>query len=348
MKKKLLIILICIFTVFSFSCSNIGWKGLYDEDLSAYLTLADYTKFTYEKPNVEVSEADVDARINVLLEAATTWTEVDKKLASEMAVAFDRFCFVNGQAKPELSFEGGLYTLDGTEYENEAVNLLLQKLVGMKKGDTATIEITLSDNTKATYNVTVLAVYERKTMTLTDAVASKLIPGCNTVAELKSEIQRRMTAEKEREAEKTLLSDLRKQLIDKSTLIRTPYSLYRDYYEDRMYLYEKLAKAASMSLEEYLEKCTDMTHEELEAAVGEAASADVKDTLVLYSVVKKENISSTKEEISAFAEKMAGESEGIFESGEEYLSYYGSNAVKDEYLWSKVMEIVLSAAKIAE
>lgn len=348
MKKKLLIILICVFTLFTYSCSNIGWKGLYEEDLSVYLDLADYTKLTYEKPNVTVTEAEVDARISTLLEAATTWEETDKKLASGMAVAFDRFCFINGQAKPELSFEGGVYTLDGTKYENEAVNLLLPKLAGMKKGDTATLEITLSDNTKATYNVTVLAVYERKTVTLTDSVASKLIPGCNTVAELKTEIQRRLTLEKESEAEKKLISDLRKQLIDKSTLMRTPYSLYRDYYEDRMYLYEKLAKAASMTLEEYLEKCTDMTYSELEQAVGEAASADVKETLVLYSVVKKENISSSKDEISAFADKMANESEGVFESGEEYLSYYGENAVKDEYLWYKVMEIVLSEAKIAE
>ena len=348
MKKKLLIILICVFTLFTYSCSNIGWKGLYEEDLSVYLDLADYTKLTYEKLNVTVTEAEVDARISTLLEAATTWVEVDKKLASGMAVAFDRFCFINGQAKPELSFEGGVYTLDGTKYENEEVNLLLPKLVGMKKGDTATLEITLSDNTKATYNVTVLAVYERKTVTLTDSVASKLIPGCSTVAELKAEIQRRLTLEKESEAEKKLISDLRKQLIDKSTLMRTPYSLYRDYYEDRMYLYEKLAKAASMTLEEYLEKCTDMTYSELEQAVGEAASADVKETLVLYSVVKKENISSSKDEISAFADKMANESEGVFESGEEYLSYYGENAVKDEYLWYKVMEIVLSEAKIAE
>ncbi|MBQ7779628.1 MAG: hypothetical protein IJ404_03950 [Clostridia bacterium] len=348
MKKKLLVILICILTVFCFSCSSVGWKGLYEEDLSEYLTLADYTKFTYKKPNIEVTQAEVDARISTLLEAATTMEEVDKKLASGMTVCFDRFCFINGQAKPELSFEGGVYSLDGTQYENEAVNLLLPKLVGMKKGDTATLEITLSDNTKATYKVTVLAVYEKNVMTLTDAVASKLVPGCNTVSELKTEIQRRMTAEKEREAEKNLISDLRKQLIDKSTLKRTPYSLYRDYYEDRMYLYEKLAKTASMTLEEYLEKCTDMTYEELEEAVGEAASDDVKETLVLYSVVKKENISSTKEEISKFAEKMASESEGIFESGEEYLSYYGENAVKDEYLWSKVMEIVLSEAKSVE
>ena len=348
MKKKLLIILICVFTLFTYSCSNIGWKGLYEEDLSVYLDLADYTKLTYEKPNVTVTEAEVDARINTLLEAATTWVEVDKKLTLGMAVAFDRFCFINGQAKPELSLESGVYALDGTKYENEAVNLLLPKLAGMKKGDTATLEITLSDNTKATYNVTVLAVYERKTVTLTDAVASKLIPGCNTVSELKAEIQRRLTLEKESEAEKKLISDLRKQLIDKSTLMRTPYSLYRDYYEDRMYLYEKLAKAASMTLEEYLEKCTDMTYSELEQAVGEAASADVKETLVLYSVVKKENISSSKDEISAFADKMANESEGVFESGEEYLSYYGENAVKDEYLWYKVMEIVLYEAKIAE
>ncbi len=347
MKKKLLIILICVFTLFSFSCSNIGWKGLYDEDLSVYLSLADYTKFTYEKPNTAVTDDEVDARINTILEAATTWEEVDKKLGTGMTVAFDRFCFVYGEAKPELSVEGGIYTL-GTEYDDESVTLLLPKLLGMKKGDTATVEITLSDNTKATYNITVLAVYEKKTMTLTDEVASKLIPGCNTVSELKDEIHRRLTAEKEREAEKKLLSELRRQLIDKSTLMRTPYSLYRDYYEDRMYLYEKLASAASMSLEEYIEKCTDMTYEELEKTVGEAASADVKETLVLYSVVKKEKVSSTKEEISAFADKMASESEGVFESGEEYLSYYGYNAVKDEYLWSKVMEIVLSAAKIAE
>ena len=348
MKKKLLIILICVITVFSCSCSNIGWKGLYDEDLSVYLTLADYTKFTYKKPSTEVTGDEVNARINTLLEATSTWSEADKKLASGMAVAFDRFCFINGQAKPELSFEGGFYTLDGTEYENEAVALLLPKLVGMKKGDTATLEITLSDNTKATYNVTVLAVYERKTLALTDEIASKLVPGCNTVSELKAELQRRMTAEKEREAEKKMITDLRNELINKSTLIRTPYSLYRDYYEDRMYLYEKLAEAASMSLEEYLEKCTDMTYGELEEAVGAAASADVKDALVLYSVVKKENITSTKDEISAFAEKMANESEGVFESGEEYLSYYGENAVKNEYLWSRVMEAVLLGAQISE
>ena len=347
MKKKLLIILICVITVFSCSCSSIGWKGLYEEDLSVYLALADYTEFTYEKPNTEVSEEEVNARINTLLEAASTWAETDEKLASGMSVMFDRYCFINGQARPELSVESGFYIL-GTEYEDEALMLLLPELVGMKKGDTLALEITLSDGTKATYNITVLAVYEEKMLTLTDAVASKLVSGCETVSELKAEIMRRLIAEKEREAEKRIISDLRKQLIDKSTLIRTPYSLYRDYYEDRMYLYEKLAKAASMTLEEYIEKCTDMTYGELEEAVGAAASADVKEALVLYSVVKKENISSSKDEISAFAEKMASESEGVFESGEEYLSYYGENAVKDEYLWSKVMEIVLAAAKVAE
>ena len=348
MKKKLLIILMCVLTVFSASCSKVGWKGLYDEDLSEYLTLADYTKFTYEKPSVEVSDEEINARINVLIEAASEMVETDKALSSGMTVSFDRFCFLNGQAKPELSLEGGVYTLDGAEYEDEAVTLLLPKLVGLKKGDTSSFEITLSDGTKLTYNVTVLSVYEKITPALTDANASKLISGCNTVAELKAEVSRRLTNEKTAEAEKKLLTDLRKELIGKSTLLRTPYSLYRDYYEDRMYLYEKLAEAAAMSLEDYLEKCTDMTYEELEKAVGDAASADVKETLVLYSVVKKENISATKTEISEFADKMASESEGIFENGEEYLSYYGANAVKDEYLWSKVMEIVLSSAKAAE
>ena len=112
-----------------------------------------------------------------------------------------------------------------------------------------------------------------------------------------------------------------------------------------MYLYEKLANTAGLSLEEYLEKCTDMTYDELCDEIAAAASADVKEALVLYSIVKKENITHTKDEILEFAENMASDSEGIFENGEEYMSYYGENAVKDEYLWSRVVEIVLSYSK---
>ncbi len=345
MKKRILIILTAMLTLFLFSCSNYGWRGLYDEDLSTYLTLTDYTALRYEMPKIDVSDDEVNERIATMLEAATETVETDEKLSNGMLVCFDRYCFIDGQAMPEYSFESETYAVGGVEYEEEKLNLLLPKLIGLKKGDTSTVEITLTDGTKVTYNVTVLAVYKKITLTLTDKNASKLIAGCNTVAELKAEVLRRLEVEKTNAAEKALFIEIRKTLVDNSTVIRTPYSLYRDYYEDRMYLYEKLANAAGLSLEEYLEKCTDMTYDELCDEIAAAASADVKEALVLYSIVKKENITCTKEEISEFAENMASDSEGIFENGEEYMSYYGENAVKDEYLWHKVVEIVLSYSK---
>ncbi len=352
MKKRLIVLLMCALTVLSFSCSQSGWKGFYEEDLSKYLTLADYTKLTYEKTKTEVSDAEVDERIALLLTALAEVKEVDKKLESGMSVSFDRFCFIDGTAKPELSEEGGLYTIDDDEYEDKAVALLLPKLVGMKKGDTATFEIVLpagygglkKDKT-ASYTVTVLSVYEQTVPKLTDSVAPQLIAGYNTVSALKAEVRRRLERDKENEAATKMAAALRKELIDKSVLLSSPYSLYQDCYEDRMYLYEKLADAASMTLAEYLEECTDMTMSELQTLVSEAATTDVKEALVLYSVVKKEGISYSKVDISDYAEKMATESEGVFESGEEYLSYYGNNAVTTEYLWSRVMEIVISAVE---
>ena len=38
---------------------------------------------------------------------------------------------------------------------------------------------------------------------------------------------------------------------------------------------------------------------------------------------------------------MASESLGIFESGEEYMTYYGKNAVTEDYLWSMVLGLAV-------
>ena len=354
MKRTVAFILLSVVMLTAISCSDGGWKGFYEEDLGKYLTLADYEKFTYTVPSVEVTDSEVDERISIMLEASAVMAETDKALCDGMTVIFDRYCFIDGVAKPELSEESGTFTLDNNEYADEAVAKLLPLLKGMKKGDTATIEIKLSPEytdaeieKTARYTVTVRAVYEKSVPKLTDSVAPTLIPGCNTAEELKTEVRSRLLKDKQSEAERKTVSELRKKLIDLSTLKSVPYSLYNEYYEDRMFLYERLAEVSSLTLEEYIEKCTDMTVEDLKDMLSEAATADVKEIIVLYSVVKKENITYSEKQISEYAEKMANDSEGIFASGEEYLSYYGKNAVTTEYLWSVVMDVVLSKATVS-
>lgn len=355
MKRTVAFILLAVVMLTSVSCSDRGWKGFYEEDLGKYLTLADYEKFTYTAPSIEVTDGEVDERISIMLEASAIMTETDKALGDGMTVTFDRYCFIDGVARPELSVEDGTFALDGGEYEDEAVSKLLPLLKGMKKGDTATLEIKLSSSytgaeseKTAEYTVTVRAVYEKNVPKLTDSVAPTLISGCNTVAELKAEVRLRLLKDKQSEAERKTVSEMRKKLIDLSALKSVPYSLYNEYYEDRMFLYERLAEAASMTLEEYLAECTDMTVDELKDLLSKMATADVKEIIVLYSVVKKENITHSDKQITEYAEKMANDSEGVFASGEEYLSYYGKNAVTTEYLWSVVMDTVLAKATVSD
>ncbi len=345
MKKLVLMILLFSLTAVFVSCGDEGWKGLYDEDLSKYLKLGEYSGLTYEKADITVSDSEIEERINVILEASAEMIETDKEFAHSMTVSLDRYCFIDGVAEPSYSEEGGTYIYDEEKYDDEIINLLLPEMVGMKKGDVKEITVALSNGVTAKFRVTVRAVYERVVPTLNDSTAALLLSGCNSVEELRSAIKARIEEEKRSENKIETVSALRKKIINGSTVISLPYSLYNDYCEDRLHLYEKMAETAGLTLEKYVELSMGMKMSEFENMISDGASADVKDILVLYSIVKKENITSTDAEITEYCERMALESQGVFSSGEEYMSYYGKNAIKDEYLWYKVMEIVLERAK---
>ena len=70
--------------------------------------------------------------------------------------------------------------------------------------------------------------------------------------------------------------------------------------------------------------------------LAKQADQKVKEALVLHAVAKAEGIACDEDEIKAFAEARAKEG-SIFESGADYLAFYGEKAVKEQLLKDKVI-----------
>lgn len=351
--KKLLALALLLTLIFTTSCSNGSWKGFYEEDLSSYVTVGEYKGLTYYKPDIDISRKAIDEEIAILLEAASELIESDKSAKEFSAVTIDRYCFLNGVSTPELSVEGQTCYI-GTEYDDVVIDAITVACVGKKKGDTFSVTLTLpagykgivNTESSAEYRVTVLSVYEKITPELTDSIVPILMPGCNSIAELENTIMARIEKKYLDAHIDEQCAKMKNQLISSSKVKKVPMSVLNAYYEDGMALYKGQAAAFNMPLEEYAGKKLEMTVSELENMVAKTANARTKEALVLYSIVKAENIVVTDASLIQFAEKMAQSSEGIFKTGEEYLTYYGKNAVTEDYLWSQVLDIMLENAVV--
>jgi len=70
--------------------------------------------------------------------------------------------------------------------------------------------------------------------------------------------------------------------------------------------------------------------------------AAVKERLVLHAVAKAEGLGCTEEEVKAFADLRATEG-SIFESGTDYLAFYGTETVTEQLLKEKVLSLMKEA-----
>ena len=354
MKRWIAILLMGFLLLGLMACQQETWDGFYDEDLARYVRLGALDSLTYTAYPTDVSEEEIDAVIISRLEAATELRETDGAVVDGLTVRFDRYCFIRGDAKPTLSVENAVGTV-GVIYEDVVLSAILTHMIGMKQGDTAEYTVTLPDGyaddiqaeTEATFRVTVLAVYERELPTLTDALAATLWPGCQTVEAARQVIRQTLKAEKEKMASYKIQAELWEKIVSTSTLLEVPTVLYREYYTELYFQYEAQATAESQTLSDYVEGTLHMTMEALETELKRRTDASIKEDLVLYALVQSEGLTCTETELLAYANASVLDSDGIFDSGEEYLSYYGKEAVTRLYFRDAVAEILRNRASAA-
>ena len=264
------------------------------------VTLGDYKKLKLTAAEAEVTEAEVDEIIDRMRKGFAEKKEVKRaaKMGDEVTIDFVG-------KKDDVAFDGG--TAQGYDLvlgSSSFIPGFEEGIVGKKVGETFDLQLAFPENyhvadlkgAPVVFTTTLQRIQEATLPEVNDEFAAKAGP-FKTVKELRDDITRELTAQKEREARENMKDDLVKQLVEASTvpvpdvlLKDQADSIERDMTQNLMY--------QGLTLDQYLEnKGFESKEKWLETEVTDAARKRVQAGLVLAELSKAEKIEATNEEL---------------------------------------------------
>lgn len=271
------------------------------------ITLGDYKKLKVKKDAVKITDKDVTEVIDRLRKSSALKKDVTRaaKLGDEVTMDFA------GTDKDGKEVPGAT----GTDYalelgSNTFIPGFEDGLVGKKVGDTFDLPLTFPKDyhhkplaaAKVTFAVTIKAIKESAIPELDNAFAAKVGP-FKTVDELKADITRELTEQKEREAVEKLKDSLVEQLV-KGSHVPAPDVLVQDQLEGIERDFTQNLMYRGMTLEQYLQQQGKTLEEWRAKDLHEQAARRVQVGLALAELSKVEGIEVAKEELDARLREM--------------------------------------------
>jgi len=264
------------------------------------IKLGDYKKLAVKKSAIKIAAKDIEEVLERMRTGMAEKQPVERAAKNGDEVTID---FAGTQdGKPVAGASGKDYPLilgSGTFIPG-----FEEGLVGKKAGDTFDLPLTFPEDyghkplagAKVTFAVTVTAVKEVVLPELTDEFAAKCGP-FKTVEELRADIKRELTDQKEREADEKLKDELIEQLVKAST-IPTPEilvtdqlaSLERDFIQNLLY--------RGITLDQYLSEQKQTKDEWRQKELREQAIRRVQVGLALAELSKLEKVAVSMEELN--------------------------------------------------
>jgi trigger factor len=272
--------------------------------------LPDYKKLKVAKKPVEITDEDVEAVIASLRQRLAERTDVERAAKTGDEVVID---FTGTDAKTKAPINGA----DGQRYplllgSDSFIPGFEANLIGLKPGESKEFVLTFPkdysvkalQNRKVNFGVTAHAVKELTLPKVDDAFAAKAGP-FKTLRDLKADIRKQLTAEKQSEADREFENALLEQLADKTTAA-IPESLITDEIERTLAQVRQNLAYRGATWQEYL---ADMgqTEDEYRASLREPAERRVKVGLALGEVAEAEGITVTPEEFQLRLQLLKGQ-----------------------------------------
>ena len=310
--------------------------------VSPDVTLGDYSNLGYAPAEVSVSEEDIDAVINELLEK-----KADMEVKEEGATVENGDTAVIDYEgfKDGVAFDGG----KGENYDlvigsNTFIPGFEEQLIGMKAEETKDINVTFPEDYHSeelkgqpvVFKVTVHEIKVKVKPELNDEfVAEQNIDDVKTVEELRNRYRENLLAKRTNDAENKAVEEIVNKLADSSeveipeVMINAAVdSMYKSTC-DQMMNY-------GMTIDMYLQY-TGQTEESIKESYREDAAKRVKNQLVLKAVAEKENIVPSAEEIDEWYADMAKQYDMEIDRIKKYVP--ASQVIEDLKI-QKVIEII--------
>ena len=361
MKKRiariLIAVLIMTMAVSASGCSKSKVPKRYDYDLSKYVKLGQYEGLEYEQEDRTVTDEDVRAEIDLMLEYESERVEkTEGTVKKDSVVNIDYEGSVDGETREEMTAEDQ----DVDIADSGMIPGFAEGLVGHKVGEEFDLPVTFPDpylNDESLSGKP--AVFKIKINCLVEEV----VPEYNeeyvkehteyeTVEEYEASVRADLEASKNEEADDIEQGQIFQQILDNSEILEYPEKEMAERKEAMIQEYKDYAEMYGMEYSEFLEMFLGLDEESFDQQADEVIKNTVKQELVLYALAKELDIKVSDKEYSDFLDGLL-EDEGLDresfeeETGQTIDEYAEDYNLYESYLYQLVMEklMEMSVAK---
>ena len=305
------------------------------------VTLGQYKGLSAEKEEVKVSASDVDTRLKALADRNTRLVSVDREAKEGDTAVIDFEGFLDGK-----SFDGG----KGENYSLELGSHTFipgfeEQVVGMKAGDEKDLHVTFPEDyhqdlagKAVVFKVKVHEVKEKEVPAMDDEFA-KDVSEFDTLKDLKADLKKKITAEREDTAKRAFEDALMEQVAEGITA-DVPDAMVEAQARQFLDNFKMQLAQQGIKYDEYM-KATGMDESKLVEDAKEPALKQVRMDLAMAAIIKEENIDATDEEVEAEFQKMADQYGMDLETVKKYLQ---ADQVKDQLKSQKAIAVVADSA----
>ncbi len=322
-------------------CTKDGFTFKATAPVYPEVTLGEYKGLSAPKDEVKVTAADVDERLKELSDRNTRLVSVEREAKEGDTVVIDFEGFLDG--KP----------FDGGKGENHSLELgshsfvpgFEEQLVGTKAGDEKDLDITFPEDYHAdlagkavVFKVKVHEVKEKEAPALDDEFA-KDVSEFDTLKDLKADLKKKITEERQREADRVFENTLMEQVAENITA-DIPDAMVEGQCRQFLDNFKMQIAQSGIPYDQYL-KMSGMTEEQLLADAKEPATRQVRVDLAVAAIIKAEDIQVTDEDVEAEYQKLAEQYGMDLELVKKYLP---ADQTREQLANQKAVDVVVKSA----
>ncbi|WP_207695508.1 trigger factor [Enterococcus sp. DIV0212c] len=285
------------------------WVVTAEVTVKPEVKLGDYKDLTVEKQDREVTDEDVDARIQRELESqAELVIKEDEAAVDGDTVVIDFEGFKDGEA-----FEGG----KGENYSlelgsNSFIPGFEEQLVGKKAGEEVEVKVTFPEDyqaedlagKEAVFQVKVHEVKAKELPTLDDEFAKDVDDSVESLDELKEKYRKELTESKEAAATEAKDEAAIRQAVDNAEIVELPHVMVHDEVHRSMDEFLNNMQRQGIAPDMYYQ-LTGTTEADLHKQFEAEAEVRTKTNLVIEAIAKAENIEVSQEDMDKEINELA-------------------------------------------
>ena len=305
------------------------------------VTLGQYKGLEAPKAEVNVTDEDVDNRLNEMADRNSRLVSVEREIQKGDTADIDFEGFDNG-----VAFDGG----KGDNFDLEIgsgsfVPGFEEQLIGMKAGEEKDIDITFPENytpelagKPVVFHVKVNEVKVKEVPAIDDEFA-KDVSEFDTLKDLKADIKKKMTAERT-EAAQRAFEDVLMAKVAEGVEADIPQEMVELQAERMMEQFKQQLASQGIPFDQYL-KMTGTTEADFRQQAEGPASEQVKMDLAVEAIIKAEGLEASDEDVENEMKSVAEKYGMDLDTVKKYLR---PEDVKEQVVREKVMKLVADNA----